>query len=100
MTNTHDPVARLSAVCLGLGGILGAAFVIVSRGEIVGAMAGQFAFILALLGTAAGAALGLIPPRPFGKAPWILMDAAWVILAIGLVGISRVGSPEPISTSS
>jgi hypothetical protein len=198
MTTTDNPLARLSAACLALGGILGAAFVIVSRGEIVGAMAmlstrwivahnlhfasatlllvgvaglyvshesrlgvaGQFAFILALLGTAAyfaggvitagllpsiaaaspgvvsaggplfsptlpalvvmvglfqvgwialgivvaragvvprwagfttaaGAALGLIPPRPFGKSPWILMDVAWVVFAVGLTGISR-----------
>jgi hypothetical protein len=196
----HNPLARLTAASLALGGILGAAFVIVSRGELVGAIAmlstrwmiahnlhfasaalllfgvvglylshshlftlgGHFAFVLALLGTgfyfatgvmtasvwplvaaaspgvvsaggplysptlpslivsvftfqlgwvafgmvignagllprwaglatAAGAAIGLIPPRPFGNAPWILMDVAWVIFAIGLTGLGVAG---------
>jgi hypothetical protein len=204
MTSTpfaeHNPLARLTAASLALGGILGAAFVIVSRGEVVGAMAmlssrwmvahnlhfasaalllfgvvglylshshlmtlgGHFAFVLALLGTgfyfatgvmtasvwpliaaaspgvvsaggplfsptlpslivsvvtfqlgwvalgmvianagllprwagftaAAGAAIGLIPPRPFGNSPWIVMDVAWVIFAIGLTGLGLAG---------
>src|SRR5206468_8729705 len=34
-----SPIARLSSITLGLGGIAGAAFVIVSRGEFMGAMA-------------------------------------------------------------
>ena len=34
-----SPIARLSSAALGLGGIAGAAFVIVSRGEIIGALA-------------------------------------------------------------
>ena len=196
----HNPLARLTAAALALGGVLGAAFVIVSRGEVIGAMhmlstrwmvahnlhfasaalllfgvvglylshshrmglGGHFAFVLALLGTgfyfatgvmtsavlpfiagaapgvvagngplfnptlpalvvsvgvfhlgwvalgmiignagllprwtgftaAAGAALGLIPPRPFGNAPWIVTDVAWVIFAIGLVGMGVAG---------
>jgi hypothetical protein len=204
MTSTqfpeHNPLARLSAASLALGGIFGAGFVIVSRGELVGAMAmlssrwmvahnlhfasaalllfgvvglylshshlmtlgGHFAFVLALLGTgfyfatgvmtasvwpliaaaspgmvsaggplfsptlpslivsvftfqlgwvalgmvianagklprwagfttAAGAAIGLIPPRPFGNSPWLVMDVAWVIFAIGLTGLGLAG---------
>jgi len=204
MTNTsfaaYNPLARLTAAALALGGILGAAFVIISRGEIIGAMAmlssrwmiahnlhfasaalllfgivglyfshwervtlgGHFAFVLGLLGTgfyfangvltaavlpliaaaspgvvsaggplfsptlpalivgavtfqlgwvavgmvianarvlprwagfttAAGAAIGLIPPRPFGNAPWIIMDIAWVTFAIGLAGLGLAG---------
>ena len=196
----HNPLARLTAASLALGGILGAAFVIVSRGKFVGAMAmvstrwmvahnlhfasaalllvgvvgvylshsrrlglgGHFAFVLALLGTAfyfatgfmtasvwpliaaaspgvvsaggplfsptlpslvvsvvtfqlgwialglvignagllprwagfvtaAGAAIGLVPPRPFGGAPWIVMDVAWVLFAIGLTGLGVAG---------
>ena len=196
----HNPLARLTAASLALGGILGAAFVIVSRGEMVGAMAmlssrwmlahnlhfasaalllfgvvglylshshlmtlgGHFAFVLALLGTgfyfatgvmtasvwpliaaaspgvvsaggplfsptlpslivsvftfqlgwvalgmvianagllprwagfttAAGAAIGLIPPRPFGNSPWMVMDVAWVIFAVGLTGLGLAG---------
>lgn len=196
----HNPLARLTAAALALGGILGAAFVIVSRGELVGAMAmlssrwmlahnlhfasaalllfgvvglylshshlmtlgGHFAFVLALLGTgfyfatgvmtasvwpliaaaspgavsaggplfsptlpslivsvftfqlgwvalgmvianagllprwagfttAAGAAIGLIPPRPFGNSPWMVMDVAWVIFAVGLTGLGLAG---------
>lgn len=35
----RSPIARLSSATLGLGGIAGAAFVIISRGEIMGAMA-------------------------------------------------------------
>lgn len=196
----HNPLARLTAASLALGGILGAAFVIVSRGEFIGALAmlstrwmiahnlhfasaalllfgvvglylshahlmtlfGHFAFVVGLLGTAfffatgvmtaavlpfiagsspnvvsangplfnptlpalvvsvgvfqlgwallgvvvarsgllpawtgwataAGAVLGLIPPQPFGSAPWIVMDIAWVILAIGLTGMGLGG---------
>jgi hypothetical protein len=34
-----SPIARLSSAALGLGGIAGAAFVIVSRGEVMGAIA-------------------------------------------------------------
>jgi hypothetical protein len=34
-----SPIARLSSAALGLGGIAGAAFVIISRGEVMGAMA-------------------------------------------------------------
>lgn len=34
-----SPIARLSSAALGLGGIAGAAFVIVSRGEVMGALA-------------------------------------------------------------
>jgi hypothetical protein len=34
-----SPIARLSSAALGLGGIAGAGFVIVSRGEVMGAMA-------------------------------------------------------------
>jgi hypothetical protein len=196
----HNPLARLTAASLALGGVLGAAFVIVSRGEVMGAMAmlsgrwilahnlhfasaalllfgvvglylshydrvtlgGHFSFVLALLGTgfyfatgvmtaavlpviaaaspgavsaggplfsptlpalvvsvatfqlgwvavgmvvanakvlprwagfvtAAGAAIGLIPPRPFGNAPWIILDVAWIIFAIGLTGLGAAG---------
>ena len=196
----HNPLARLTAASLALGGLLGAAFVITSRGEIMGAMAmlstrwmlahnlhfasavlllfgvvglylshynqvslgGHFAFVLALLGTgfffatgvitaavlpmiaaaspgvvsaggplfsptipalivsagtfqlgwiavglvvansrvlprwaglmtAAGAAIGLIPPRPFGSAPWIIVDIAWIIFAVGLTGLGLAG---------
>jgi hypothetical protein len=196
----HNPLARLTAASLALGGMLGAGFVIVSRGEIIGAMSmlsarwtvahnlhfasaalllfgvvglylshshlmtlgGHFAFVLALLGTgfyfatgvmtaavwpliagaapgvvsaggplfsptmpalivsvftfqlgwvalgmvianagllprwagftaAAGAALGLIPPRPFGNSPWMVMDVAWVIFAVGLAGLGVAG---------
>jgi hypothetical protein len=207
-----NPLARLSSAGLALGGILGAAFVIISRGEMTGAMSmltgrwilahnlhfasaalllfgvvgvymshghrltvgGHFAFVLALLGTAfffatgvmssavlpviarlspevvaregplftpllpalivsvfifqlgwvalgmvianagllprwagfttaAGAAIGLIPPRPFGNAPWMFMDVAWVIFAIGLTGLGLAGwrrdlrSPDAIA---
>src|ERR1044071_3645398 len=35
----HNPLARLTAASLALGGLLGAAFVIISRGEIMGALA-------------------------------------------------------------
>lgn len=204
MTHTafseHNPLSRLTAAALALGGILGAAFVIISRGEVIGARAmlstrwmvahnlhfasaalllfgvvglylshshrmtlgGHFAFVLALLGTAfyfatgvmtsavlpmiagtspgvmdgsgplfhptlpalvvsvgvfqlgwvglgmvignagllprwagfmtaAGAALGMIPPHPFGNAPWIVTDIAWVIFAIGLSGMGVAG---------
>ena len=196
----HNPLARLTAAALALGGVLGAAFVIVSRGEITGAMSmlsarwmiahnlhfasaalllfgvvglylshydrvtlgGHFAFVLALLGTgfyfaggvitaavlpviagaspgagsaggplfspalpaflvsivtfqlgwvalgivvanvkvlprwagittAIGAAGGMIPTRPFGPAPWIVQDIAWVIFAIGLAGLGMAG---------
>ena len=196
----HNPLARLTAAALAIGGITGAAFIIISRGELTGAMnmlsqrwilahnlhfasaamllfgvvglylshshrmtvGGHFAFVLGLLGTsfyfatgvmtaavlpviagsaprvvessgplfnpalpalvvsvavfhfgwialgivvakagllprwtgwatAAGAALGLIPPRPFGPAPWLLMDIAWVIFAIGLTGMGIAG---------
>jgi hypothetical protein len=196
----HNPLPRLTAASLIAGGTLGAAFVIVSRGEVVGAlamlsprwmiahnlhfasaalllfgvvglylshssrvtMAGHFAFVLALLGTgfffatgvitasvlpmiagaapsvvgkagplftptlpalvvsvlvfqigwlalglvisragllpkwagwtaAAGAALGLIPPKPFGAAPWIVVDIAWTVFAIGLLGMGIAG---------
>jgi hypothetical protein len=38
MIAPHNPLARLTAAALALGGILGAGFVIVSRGEITGAM--------------------------------------------------------------
>src|SRR5687767_338471 len=42
MTDTpfaaHNPLARLTAAALAVGGVLGAVFVIVSRGEIMGAM--------------------------------------------------------------
>lgn len=195
-----NPLARLTAAALALGGILGAAFVIISRGEVMGARAmlsqrwmvahnlhfasaalllfgvvglymshssrmtlgGHFAFVLALLGTgfyfatgvltaavlpliagyapsivdgngpffnptlpalvvavgvfqlgwvalgmvianarllprwtgfttAAGAAIGLVPPHPFGNAPWALTNVAWVIFAIGLVGMGVTG---------
>jgi hypothetical protein len=195
-----NPLARLSSMGLLLGGILGAAFVIISRGEMVGAMSmlgqrwmiahnlhfasaalllfgvvgvyishshlltlgGHFAFVLALLGTAfffatgvltaavlpviaawspstvavlgplfkptlpafivsffvfqigwvalgmviadsgllprwagfttaVGAGIGMIPPRPFGNAPWMFMNVAWVIFAIGLVGLGWAG---------
>lgn len=198
--SAHNPLPRVTAASLIAGGTLGAAFVIVSRGEVVGAlsmlsprwmvahnlhfasaalllfgvvglylshssrvgMAGHFAFVLALLGTgfyfatgvmtsavlpliagaapgvvskagplftptlpalvvsvlvfqlgwvalglviakagllprwagwtaAAGAALGLIPPAPFGSAPWIVVDVAWVIFAIGLLGMGMAG---------
>jgi hypothetical protein len=34
-----SPIARLSSAALGLGGIAGAAFVIISRGEVMGALA-------------------------------------------------------------
>lgn len=34
-----SPIARLSSAALGIGGVAGAAFVIVSRGEIIGAVA-------------------------------------------------------------
>lgn len=37
--STHNPLARLTSAALALGGIMGAAFVIVSNGEIIGAMA-------------------------------------------------------------
>ena len=37
--STHHPLARLTSAALALGGILGAAFMIVSNGEIIGAMA-------------------------------------------------------------
>lgn len=196
----HNPLARLTSAALALGGITGAAFVIISNGEIIGALAmlsqrwmiahnlhfasaalllfgvvglylshshemslvGHFAFVLALLGTAfyfasgvmtaailpfvagaaprvvsadgplfnptlpallvsvgvfqigwlilgvviaragilpawtgwavaAGAALGMLPPEPFGPVPWIVVDIAWVILAIGLVGMGFAG---------
>jgi len=198
--SSHNPLPRLTAASLAAGGALGAAFVIVSRGEIVGALAmlsprwmlahnlhfasaalllfgvvglylshasrmtlgGHFAFVLALLGTgfffatgvltsavlpliagaapgvvskagplftptlpalivsvlvfqlgwtalgivigragllprwagyttAAGAALGLIPAKPFGSVPWVVLDAAWMIFAIGLLGIGMAG---------
>jgi hypothetical protein len=198
------PLGRLSATALGLGGVTGAAFVIISRGEFVGALAmlsprwmvahnlhfasaalllfgivglylahsagmtvgGHFAFVMALLGTgfyfasgvltaavlpmiaggapnvvsatgplfnpplpvivisvllfafgwmatgfvtaragiypawtgwmiAVGALIGAIPARPFGSAPWILIDIGWVILAIGLVGIAVYGWRDP-----
>lgn len=198
--STHNPLARLTSAALALGGVAGAAFVIVSRGEIIGAMAmlstrwmiahnlhfasaalllfgvvglylshshemstlGHFAFVLALLGTgfyfasgvltaavlpfvagaspntvsatgplfnptlpallvsvgvfqigwaalgivvarvgilpawtgwatALGALMGLIPPRPFGSAPWQVADLAWVIFATGLVGMGIAG---------
>jgi hypothetical protein len=36
---TASPIARLSSAALAIGGIAGAAFVIVSRGEIIGALA-------------------------------------------------------------
>jgi hypothetical protein len=200
LTTEHNPLARLSAAALAVGGTLGAAFVISSRGEFVGAMSmlttrwmvahnlhfasatlllfgvtglyishssrltlgGHFAFVLALLGTAfyfatgvltaavlplvagaapgvvsaggplfsptlpalvvsvavfqlgwvalgmvvanagrlprwacfttaAGAALGLVPARPFGPAPFILTEIAWVIFAVGLVGMGIAG---------
>ena len=202
-----SPLARLSSAALALGGILGAAFVIVSRGEIIGAVAmltprwmvahnlhftsaalllfglvglylthasrlsvgGHFAFVLALFGTAfyfatgvitaallpfiagiapntvsaggplfhptlpalvisvgvfqlgwlllgvvtaraslvppwagwavaAGALLGMIPPRPFGSVPWIVTDVAWVVFAVGLVGIGVFGWRHPGAT--
>jgi hypothetical protein len=198
--SANNPLPRLTAASLIAGGALGAAFVIVSRGEVVGALAmlsrrwmlahnlhfasaalllfgvvglylshasrvtiaGHFAFVLALLGTgfffatgvitaallpmiagaspsvvgkagplftptlpalvvsvlvfqigwlalglviaragllprwagwttAAGAALGLIPPAPFGSAPWIVVDVAWVVFAIGLLGMGMAG---------
>lgn len=196
----HNPLFRLTGASLALGGVLGAAFVIVSRGELIGALAmlsnrwmiahnlhfasaalllfgvvglylshnermsvsGHLVFVLALLGTgfyfatgvltaailpalagaaptavghagplfsptlpaltvsvlvfqmgwlgigvvvartgvlsawtgwvtAIGAAIGMIPPRPFGSAPWIVVDVAWVIFAIGLVGMGIAG---------
>jgi hypothetical protein len=195
-----SPIARLSCAALGLGGITGAAFVIVSRGEVTGALAmlsrrwmiahnlhfisaalllfgvvglylahserldvgGHFAFVLALLGTgfyfaggvitaavlpfvagsapnavaangplfhpplpvlivglavfslgwlalgiivarraifpawtgwlvAAGAVIQAIPVKPFGAAPWLVMDAGWLVMALGLVGIAVHG---------
>jgi hypothetical protein len=198
--STHNPLARLTSAALALGGVTGAAFVIVSRGELVGALSmlssrwmiahnlhfgsaalllfgvvglylshshgmsviGHFAFVLALLGTAfyfatgvmtaavwpvlagassnivsaggplfnptlpalvvsvavfqigwfilgvviaragilpawtgwataLGALIGMIPARPFGNAPWIVTDVAWVILAIGLAGMGVSG---------
>ena len=198
--STNNPLPRLTAASLAVGGILGAGFIITSRGDLTGAMSmlsmrwmvahnlhfasaalllfgvvgvylshssrltlgGHFAFVLALLGTgfyfatgvmtsavlpviaaaapgvvsaggplfspplpalivsvgvfqlgwvalgmvianakllprwagfttAAGAAIGLIPPRPFGNAPWILMDVAWVVFAIGLTGLGLAG---------
>ncbi|HET9424431.1 MAG TPA: hypothetical protein VFO55_03595 [Gemmatimonadaceae bacterium] len=198
--STHNPLARLTSAALALGGIAGAAFIIISRGEIVGALAmlsprwmiahnlhfasaalllfgvvglylshshamslvGHFAFVLALLGTgfyfatgvvtaailpfiagtaptvvsatgplfnptlpaiivaaatfqlgwtilgivvaragilpawtgwatALGAAIGMIPPKPFGSVPWIVTDIGWVVLAIGLVGMGVAG---------
>ena len=198
--SAHNPLARLTALALAAGGITGAAFVIVSRGEIIGALAmltprwmiahnlhfasaafllfgvvglylshshrvalgGHFAFVVALLGTAfyfasgvltaavlpliagaspnvvsgsgplfnptipalivsvgvfqlgwialgivvanagllpkwtgwvtaAGAALGLAPTRPFGSLPWMVTDVAWVIFAIGLAGMGVAG---------
>jgi hypothetical protein len=196
----HNPLARLTAAALAIGGILGAAFVVISRGELIGALAmlsprwmiahnlhfasaalllfgvvglylshshrltlgGHFAFVLALLGTgfyfasgvvtaavlpviaagspgvvsaggplfspplpalivsvavfqlgwvalgmvianagllprwagfatAAGAAIGLVPTHPFGPAPWIVTDVAWIIFAIGLAGLGLAG---------
>jgi hypothetical protein len=198
-----SPIARLSCAALGLGGLTGAAFVIVSRGEITGALAmlsprwmiahnlhfisaafllfgvvglylahshrlavgGHFAFVLALLGTAfyfasgvitaavlpfvagtapnavasngplfhpplpvlivsvavfslgwlalgivvarrglfpawmgwtiaAGALIQAIPPRPFGPAPWLVTDAGWLVMALGLMGIAVHGWRE------
>jgi hypothetical protein len=195
-----SPIARLSCAALGVGGITGAAFVIISRGEVTGALAmlsrrwmlahnlhfisaalllfgvvglylahshrlevgGHFAFVLALLGTAfyfaggvitaavlpwvagtapnvvaangplfnpplpvlivslavfslgwialgvvvarrgifppwmgwtiaAGALIQAVPPRPFGSVPWLVMDAGWLIMALGLVGIAVHG---------
>src|SRR3954471_15322183 len=202
MTSTYstNPLARLTSASLLLGGVTGAAFVIVSRGEITGALAmlsqrwmiahnlhfmsaalllvglvglylahasrmsflGHFAFVLALLGTAfhfatgvvtaavlpfiagtapsvmsangplfnpplpalvisvavfqlgwaaigaaiaraglvpawtgwvtmVGAVVGMIPPRPFGSAPWIVTDIGWVIMAVGLIGMGVSG---------
>ena len=204
---THNPLARLTAAALGLGGILGAAFVVSSRGEFIGALAmlsprwmvahnlhftsavlllfglvglylshshlltigGHFAFVLALLGTAfyfatgvltaavlpliaetsagvvsaggplfsptlpallvsvgvfqlgwialglviarvgllprwagfataAGAAIGLIPTRPFGPAPFMITEIAWVVFAIGLVGVGIAGWRRDLRT--
>jgi hypothetical protein len=196
-----SPIARLSCAALGLGGIAGAAFVIVSRGELTGALAmistrwmvahnlhfisgalllfgvvglylahserldvgGHFAFVLALLGTAfyfatgvvtaailpfiagtapnavsasgplfhprplavlvvsvavfslgwlalgitvarraifppwtgwmvaAGAVIQAIPAQPFGPVPWLVVDAGWLVMAFGLVGIAVHG---------
>jgi hypothetical protein len=195
-----SPITRLSSASLGLGGILGAAFVIISRGELMGALTmlskrwliahnlhfasaalllfgvvglylthsrrmsvgGHFAFIMALLGTgfyfatgvitaavlpfiagaspnavaangplfqpplpvltvsvlsfavgwialgivtaragifpawtgwmiALGAAIGAVPPKPFGSVPWLVIDVGWVILAIGLTGMAVHG---------
>jgi hypothetical protein len=207
-----SPIARLSCAALGLGGITGAAFVIISRGEITGAMAmlsprwmlahnlhfvsaalllfgvvglylahsdhlevgAHLSFVLALLGTAfyfatgvvtaallpfiAGAApnvvsingplfhpplpvllvsiliftigwaaLGVVvarravfpawtgwtialgalvqgvPAKPFGPAPWLLIDAGWLIMALGLVGIAvhgwRMSTPRVLVDS-
>ena len=202
----ESPVARLASAAIALGGVTGAAFVIVSRGELVGALAmldrrwmiahnlhfisgalllfgvvglymahaprmgvgGHFAFVLGLLGTgfyfamgvitaavlpfiagtspfavaangplfspplpifavsaitfslgwfslgavtaragifpawtgwmvAAGALITAVPPRPFGSAPWIVMDIGWLVMALGMVGIGvhgwRTASP-------
>jgi hypothetical protein len=33
----------------------------------------------------------LIPPRPFGNSPWMVMDVAWVIFAVGLAGLGLAG---------
>jgi hypothetical protein len=41
--------------------------------------------------TLVGAVIGMIPPRPFGSAPWIVTDIGWVIMAIGLVGMGLSG---------
>jgi hypothetical protein len=204
MTTTHiaphNPLFRLTGISLALGGVLGAAFVIVSQGELIGALSmlsqrwtiahnlhfasaalllfgvvglylshnermsvsGHLGFVVALLGTgfyfatgvltaailpliagvapmsvshagplfsptlpalvvsvlvfqmgwfgiglvvaragvlpawtgvvtAIGALLGMIPPRPFGPAPWIVIDIAWIVFAIGLVGMGIMG---------
>jgi hypothetical protein len=212
---TTNPLARLTSASLAIGGVTGAAFVIISRGEINGAMAmlsqrwmvahnlhfmsaalllvglvglylahaprmrflGHFAFVLALLGTGfyfatgvvtaavlpfiagsapsvmsangplfnpplpalvisvavfqlgwatigaaiaragllpswtgwatlVGAVIGMIPPRPFGSAPWVVTDIGWVIMAIGLVGMGVSGwamaktVPVPVSVAA
>jgi hypothetical protein len=196
----NNPLARLTSAALAIGGITGAAFVIVSQGQVAGALAmlsarwmvahnlhftsgallllgvvglylshsrlmslaGHFAFVLALLGTAfyfatgvitaallpviagvaptavaaqgplfspvlpalvvsvavfhlgwmvlgiviaragvlpawtgwttaAGAFLGMIPPRPMGHVPFIVSEIAWILLATGLAGMGVAG---------
>lgn len=208
-SHSTAPLGRLSSAALGLGGITGAAFVIVSRGELIGALAmlsprwmlahnlhftsavlllfgvvglylahstrmtvaGHIAFVLALVGTAfyfatgvitaailplvagaaphvvsangplfhpavpvlvvsiasfalgwlalglvtaragifpswtgwavaIGAVVGAIPPKPFGSAPWIVVDIGWTIMAIGLLGMATFGWRHPAASAS